>query len=100
MPVISLDSLLSLLYETSMRALSNNDRSRVGFALDAMLDYVGYWTDTDLKQINALFEQLEPERVVRAVNQTLLASTQFTRELLTARRMFILRCLSTSKITT
>lgn len=67
-----LDALVGMLYAAS----SHGNRSRVAPALDRLLSYVDYWTAASTGRVVALFERLTPSRLVRAIGQTLLASTR------------------------
>jgi hypothetical protein len=90
----SLDDLLQLLYEAS----AYSDRSRIGRALDDMLAYVEYWSFVLPEHVVTLFDRLEPSRLVRAVGQTLLASTKLDGDRSSARQAFIVRFLEDLRI--
>jgi hypothetical protein len=83
-----LDALLQMLYAAS----SHSDRSRLAPALDRLLVYVSYW-GTESGRVAALFERLDPSRLVRAVGQTLLASTRLAGDRSVARQEFLTRFL-------
>ncbi len=84
---IELDVLLALLYEAS----AHEDRSKVGPALDRLLEYVDYWTDLAPDRVDALFENLDPSKLRRAVGQTLLAATRLDGFRSAARQSFYAR---------
>jgi hypothetical protein len=90
----SLDALLEMLYAAS----SHSDRSRVAPALDRLLAYVGYWSVSSPERVTALFERLEPSRLVRAVGQTLLAATRLAGDRFVARHAFLARFLDDLRI--
>src|SRR5690606_38775824 len=79
----SLPALLDLLYAAS----SSDERSRIAPALDRMLEYVDHWSTG----VDALFERLDPSRVVRAVGQTLLAAARQVGYRSAARQAFLAR---------
>lgn len=83
----AVDVLLEQLYAAS----SHSDRSRVAPALDRLLAYVDHWSALSPKRVDALFEQLEPSRLLRAVGQTLLAATRLDAHLSHARQLFLVR---------
>jgi hypothetical protein len=91
---ISLDAVLETLYSAS----SHGDRSRIGPALDRLLAYVGYWSVASPGRVDALFERLDPSRLVRAVGQTLLASTRLAGDRSVARKEFLSRFLEDLRI--
>lgn len=80
-----LDALVRMLYAAS----SHGDRSRVAPALDRLLSYVDYWSAASPGRVAALFERLTPSRLVRAVGQTLLASTRLAVNRSDARSAFL-----------
>jgi hypothetical protein len=84
-----LEVLLRMLYAAS----SHSDRSRLAPALDCLLAYVSYWSTVSPSRVAALFERLDPSRLVRAVGQTLLASTQLVSDRPVARQKFLARFL-------
>ena len=86
---LSLDALLRMLYAAS----SHHDRSRIAPALDRLLDYVDHWSAVAPERVSGLFERLAPSRIVRAVGQTLLASTRLTCNRSAAHREFLSRFL-------
>jgi hypothetical protein len=90
----SLDALLGMLYAAS----SHGDRSHVPPALDRMLAYLGRSRVSSPGHIAALFERLEPSRLVRAVGQTLLASTRLACDRTVARQEFLSRFLEDLRI--
>jgi hypothetical protein len=90
----SLDALLTMLYAAS----SHGDRSRIGPALDRLLAYLEYWSASSPEQVAALFDQLEPSRLVRAVGQTLLAAARLAGNRSMARQGFLLRFLEDLRI--
>lgn len=94
MAPISLDALLESLYGAS----AHSDRSRVAPALDRLLAYVGYWSVASPRRVDALFERLDPSRLVRAVGQTLLASTRLAGDRSVARKEFLSRFLEDLRI--
>lgn len=94
MDPISLEALLTMLYSAS----SHEDRSRVASALDHMLACVDHWSSMRPARVVALFERLEPSRLVRAVGQTLLASTRLDRDRSPARRDFLSRFLEDLRV--
>jgi hypothetical protein len=85
----SLEALLALLYTVS----SDRDRSRIAPALDRLLEYVDCWSASAPERVDALFDQLVPSRIVRAVGQTLLAATRLPRFQSNARSGFLSRFL-------
>jgi len=85
----SLDALLGVLYAAS----SHSDRSRIAPALDRLLAYLDHWRASSPGRVAALFKQLEPSRLVRAVGQTLLASTRLAGDRSVARQEFLARFL-------
>jgi hypothetical protein len=85
MAPISLDALLEALYGAS----AHGDRSRIAPALDRLLAYVTYWSAASPRRVDALFERLDPSRLVRAVGQTLLASTRLAGDRYSARQEFL-----------
>lgn len=89
MAPIALDALLEVIYGAS----SHSDRSRIAPALDRLLAYVGYWSVASPGRVDALFERLVPSRLVRAVGQTLLASTRLAGDRSAARQDFLARFL-------
>lgn len=91
---ISLDALLESLYGAS----AHSDRSRVAPALDRLLAYVGYWSVASRRRVDMLFERLDPSRLVRAVGQTLLASTRLAGDRSVARQEFLARFLEDLRI--
>jgi hypothetical protein len=90
----SLDALLRMLYVAS----SHSDRSRIAPALDRLLAYLGHWSAASPGRVAALFERLEPSRLVRAVGQTLLASTRLACDRSVARQEFLSRFLEDLRI--
>lgn len=90
----SLDALLGMLYAAS----SHGDRSRIAPALDRMLAYLDHWRSSSPERVTALFERLEPSRLVRAVGQTLLASTRLAGDRSAARQEFLSRFLEDLRI--
>lgn len=90
----SLDALVGMLYAAS----SHGDRSGIPPALDHMLAYLDRWRASSPERIAALFERLEPSRLVRAVGQTLLASTRLACDRSVARRKFVSRFLEDLRI--
>jgi len=90
----SLDTLLRMLYTAS----SHSDRSRIAPALDRLLEYLDYWSVASPVRVAALFERLEPSRLVRAVGQTLLASTRLAGDRSAARQEFLARFLEDLRI--
>jgi len=94
MAPISLDALLETLYSAS----SHSDRSRIAPALDRLLTYVGYWNVVSPGRVDALFETLDPSRLVRAVGQTLLVSTRLAGDRSIARQEFLARFLEDLRI--
>lgn len=87
---IALDALLRTLYDAS----SYSDRSRIPPALDRLLAYVAYWNATSPERVAALYDRLEPSRIVRAVGQTLLAATRLSGDRSHARQEFLSRFLA------
>lgn len=85
----SLDAVLRMLYAAS----SHSDRSHIARALDRLLAYVDYWRAASPERVAALFDRLEPARLVRAVGQTLLASTRLACDRSVARQEFVSRFL-------
>ena len=83
----TLDDLLDMLYAAS----SHSDRSLIPAALDRLLEYLDHWSSSSPGRVTALFEQLDPSRLVRAVGQTLLASTRLAGVRTAARREFLAR---------
>jgi len=94
--LLSLDVLLEELYAAS----SCSSRSYIAPALDSMLTHVKHWRERAPELITALFERLEPSRLVRAVGQTLLASTRHAGgcSIVIARRAFLSRFLEDLRI--
>lgn len=90
----SLNALLELLYAAS----SHSDRSRIAPALDCLLAYLGYWNAVSPRRVAAIFERLDPSRVVRAVGQTLLASTKLAGDRSIARQEFLSRFLEDLRV--
>jgi hypothetical protein len=86
---LSMDALIDLLYAAS----SHPDRSRIAPALDRLLDYVDHWSEVSPEPIAALFERLDPSRLVRAAGQTLLAATRLDGHRSAARQAFLSRFL-------
>ena len=84
---IFLDDLLDTLHAAS----SHSDRSLIPAALDRLLDYLDHWSESSPGRVVALFERLDPSRLVRAVGQTLLASTRLAGDRTAARREFLAR---------
>ena len=84
---LSLDALLGMLYAAS----SHSDRSQISPALDQLLAYLSYWRTVSPERIIALFERLDASRLVRAVGQTLLASTRLGGDRSVARQAFLAR---------
>ena len=83
-----LDALMEQLYAASVR----EDRAGVGPALDSLLEYVERChTVRDLRSMDALYDALEPARLVRAVGHTLLAATWLIGDRSAARAQFALR---------
>jgi hypothetical protein len=93
-PPRALDDLLQRLYDAS----AYSDPSRIGPALDNMLEYVEYWSVVLPEHVVTLFDRLEPSRLVRAVGQTLLASTKLDGDRSSARQAFIVRFLEDLRI--
>jgi len=89
---------LDVLLETIYAASSHSDRSRIAPALDRLLSYVDYWSAASPERVAALFERLEPSRIVRAVGQTLLASTRLAGDRSMARQEFFSRFLEDLRI--
>jgi hypothetical protein len=85
----SLDGLLTMVYVAS----SHSDRSRIAPALDRLLSYLDHWRAVSPERVAALFERLDPSRLVRAVGQTLLASTRLSGDRSVARQEFLSRFL-------
>lgn len=83
----SLDELLDELYAAS----SHSDRSRIAPALDRMLVCVDHWRLSSPGTIADLFERLDLSRVVRAVGQTLIASTRLYGDRSKTRQGFVSR---------
>jgi hypothetical protein len=83
----TLDVLIDLLYAAS----SHNDRSRVGSALDRLLEYVDHWSKVSPERVAALFNGLDPAQLVRAVGQTFLAATRLDGHTSPERHAFFLR---------
>lgn len=86
---LPLDALLEMLYVAS----SHGDRSLVPAALDRLLEYLDHWGSSSPGRIAALFDRLDPSRLVRAVGQTLLAWTRLAGDRSAARREFLARFL-------
>jgi hypothetical protein len=84
---ILLDDLLDMLYVAS----SHSDRSLIPAALDRLLEHLDHWSESSPGRVTELFERLDPARLVRAVGQTLLASTRLAGEQTAARREFLAR---------
>jgi hypothetical protein len=90
----SLDALLRMLYSAS----SHTDRSRIAPALDRLLAYVDHRSMSSPGRVATLFESLDPSRLVRAVGQTLLASTRLAGDRSVARQEFLARFLEDLRI--
>lgn len=90
----SLDALLEMLYAAS----SHSDRSHIAPALDRLLVYLDHWRACSPGRIAALFERLDLSRLVRAVGQTLLASTRLAGDRSVARQEFLARFLEDLRI--
>lgn len=84
---ILLDDLLDMCYAAS----SHSDRSLIPAALDRLLEYLDHWSASSPGRVTELFERLDPSRLVRAVGQTLLASTRLAGDQTAARREFLAR---------
>jgi hypothetical protein len=89
-----LDALVEMLEAAS----SHSDRSLIPAALDRLLEYVDHWSSSSPGRIAALFERLDPSRLVRAVGQTLLASTRLAGDRSAARRGFLVHFLEDLRI--
>jgi len=94
METTSLDALLEMLYAAS----SHSDRSRIAPALDRLLAYVAHRSMSSPGRVATLFERLDPSRLVRAVGQTLLASTRLAGDRSVARQEFLSRFLEDLRI--
>lgn len=81
---LALAALLEQLYAASSHA----DRSQVGSALDQLLEYVDHWRMFSPERLDALFDRLEPSKLVRAVGQALLAATHISGYQSAARQSF------------
>jgi hypothetical protein len=92
--LLSLDALIEQLYAASSR----HDRSAVAPALDRLLDYVDSWSPVSPERVAALFERLDPSRLVRAVGQTLLAATRLASRGSAARQAFLSRFLEDLRV--
>ena len=90
----SLDALLEMLYAAS----SHSDRSRIAPALDRLLAYLDHWRAFSPGRVAVLFERLDPSRLVRAVGQTLLASTRLASDRSVARQEFLSRFLEDLRV--
>ena len=90
----SLDALLEMLYAAS----SHSDRSHIAPVLDRLLAYLDHWRTFSPGRVDALFERLDPSRLVRAVGQTLLASTRLACDRSVARHRFLSRFLDDLRI--
>jgi hypothetical protein len=87
--VTPLDALVEMLEAAS----SHSDRSLIPAALDRLLEYLDHWSASSPGRVVALFDRLNPSRLVRAVGQTLLASTRLAGDRSAARREFLVRFL-------
>ena len=94
MDVTALDMLVWMLETAS----SHSDRSHIPPALDRMLDYLDHWRPSSPGCIATLFERLDPSRLVRAVGQTLLASTRLAGDRSVARQEFLARFLEDLRV--
>ncbi len=81
------------LYAASAAA-HDGDRSKVGPALDLMINCVDDWRRSSPTTIAELFRRIDPAQCVRAVGQTLLAVTRVTDDSPVARRAFMERFLA------
>jgi hypothetical protein len=82
---------LADLVEMLESASERSDRSLIPAALDRLLEYVDHWSSSSPEDVAALFERLDPSRLVRAVGQTLLAWSRFAGDWSAAREKFITR---------